>query len=90
MKNTIQVHATYKSVDPEVEYLVHDRNDVIVAICAHKEDADILARVKGYGWTMDTSRHVGTHRVGEDLYRRLDAKERAELGMPLRNQYATA
>ena len=84
----IRVHAPYTPVDPDVEYVVHDANEVVVAIVAHKEDADLLARVKGYGWFTDTSPHRGTHRVGEDAYRALGPKDRAELKMPPRNPHA--
>jgi hypothetical protein len=41
-----------------MEYVVHDRQGRIVAMCVQQTDADILARVKGYGW-----RHVARPRI---------------------------
>lgn len=90
-KDKVIVHhakAHYKRVDPSVEYIVTDINDVVVAICAHKEDADILARVKGYGWHSDTSHHMGTTRVGEDSNRLFTQEERKMHGLKPRNDFA--
>lgn len=75
-------------VNPDVEYIVHDINDVVVAIVAHKEDADILARVKGYGWRASFAGGLGTVRVGEDVHRALPAEARAERGLKPRNDFA--
>jgi hypothetical protein len=43
---------------PVMEYVVHDRQGRIVAMCVQQTDADIIARVKGYGW-----RHVARPRI---------------------------
>lgn len=79
----------YVRVNPKLEWVVYDENNVVVAVVAHEKDArKLCGPLSTYGYFSDHSQYVGTNKVGQDVNRLFDANDRKELGLPGKNLYA--